>query len=81
MMPDLGAQAVSNIIWSSAKLGFNPDVFVPGIMHSLTKQCLQLMSATTGGSALMHKNLANLVWALATMHHAATTHELLDLVY
>lgn len=33
-MHDMGAHEISNIIiWSSAKLGFDPDVFMPSMMH------------------------------------------------
>ncbi len=42
MLPDVEAQAVSNILWSSAKLGLNPDAFVPGMTDALAAKLLQL---------------------------------------
>ncbi|DBA85651.1 TPA: hypothetical protein ACH3X1_005225 [Trebouxia sp. C0004] len=35
MLPNIQAQAVGNILWSSAKLGLNPDAFVPGMIDAL----------------------------------------------
>ena len=36
LLADMGAQAMSTVLWSSAKLRFNPDAAVPGMVHDLT---------------------------------------------
>ncbi len=41
-LPDVQVQSVSNILWSSAKLGLNPDAFVPGMTDALAAKLLQL---------------------------------------
>lgn len=74
----MGAQAISNIMWSSEKLGLNPDEYVQGIAHILSNRFLQLMRAADHRQRPNAQDAANLVWALATMHHAAATSELLD---
>ena len=77
MMQGMGAQVVSNILWSSAKLGLNPDEHVPGMVHTSTTRFLQLMHATNKTQLPNARDTANLLWALTTMHHAATK-ELVD---
>ncbi len=42
MPSDVGAQSVSHFLWSSAKLGLNPDAFVPGMTYALAAKLLQL---------------------------------------
>ncbi|KAL3149804.1 hypothetical protein ABBQ38_013629 [Trebouxia sp. C0009 RCD-2024] len=74
----LGAQGISNIVWSSAKLGHNPDEYVPGMVDTLTTMFLQLIHASNMKRRPNAQNAANLVWALATLHHPAATSELLD---
>lgn len=36
MMHSLEAWQVSNVVWSSANHGFNPDEYVPGMVCTLT---------------------------------------------
>ena len=68
MLPDVDAQAVSNILWSSAKLGLNPDTFVPGMTDALAAKLLQLTKdeARRQPSA---QSCANFLWALASLRH------------
>ncbi|KAL3143914.1 hypothetical protein ABBQ32_003730 [Trebouxia sp. C0010 RCD-2024] len=82
MMQDMDVQGISNIVWSSAKLGLDPDEYVPGMMDTLTTMFLQLIHASNMKRRPNDQNAANLVWALATMHHhhPAATNELLDCV-
>ena len=80
MLQDMGARQISNILWSSAKLGFNPDDFVPGMVHTLADRFLQLMHDANMSQRPNAQNAANFVWALATMHHAAATDQLLGSV-
>lgn len=77
MMQGMGAQVVSKILWSSAKLGLNPDEHVPGMVHTSTTRFLQLMHAKNMRQLPNARDTANLLWALTTMHHAATK-ELVD---
>jgi len=65
-LPDVGARAVSNILWSSAKLGLNPDTFVPGMTDALAAKLLQLTKdeARCQPSA---QDCANSLWALTTL--------------
>ncbi|KAL3149807.1 hypothetical protein ABBQ38_013632 [Trebouxia sp. C0009 RCD-2024] len=80
MMQDMDVRGVINIVWSSAKLGQDPDEYVPGIMDTLTTMFLQLINAANMKRRPNAQDAANLVWALATMHHPAATSELLDCV-
>ena len=80
MLQDMDAQGISNIMLSSAKLGLNPDDFVPGMVHPLADRFQQLMKAANTKQRPNAQSVANFVWALATMHHAAATDKLLDLV-
>ena len=41
-LPDVGAREISNILWSSAKLGHIPDACVPGMTDALAAKLLQL---------------------------------------
>ena len=54
MLQGIGAQAISNIMLSSAKLGLNPDDFVPGMVHTLADRFLSCCMQQTRDSALMH---------------------------
>ena len=42
VLPDIEARQISNILWSSAKLGLNPDASVPGMTDALAAKLLQL---------------------------------------
>lgn len=77
MMQGMGAQTVSNLVWSSAKLGLKPDEHVPGMVHTSTTRFLQLMHATNLRQLPKARDTANQLWALATMRYAATK-ELVD---
>ena len=74
MMPEMGAQAVSNILWSSAKLGLHLDSLAPGVTHGLMTRFLQL--AATQDTAKQHnaQHTAILLWAVATMKHQLPSH-------
>ena len=71
MMQGIGAQAISNIMSSSAKLGLNPDEFVPGVVHTLADRFQQLMPAANMTQRPNAQDAANFVWALATCNHAS----------
>ena len=76
---DVGAQSVSNILWSSAKLGLNPDAFVPGMTDALAAKLLQL----TRGEGRCQPNAqscAIFLWALATLGHQPADKGLVDAV-
>ena len=77
--PGVGAQAVSNILWSSAKLGVNPDAFVPGMTDALAAKLLQLTKdqATCQPSA---QTCANSLWALASLGHETADKGLIYIV-
>jgi len=68
MLPDVGAQAVSNILWSSAKLGLNPDAFVPGMTDPLVVELLQLTKVKPRHQPNA-QDCSNFVWALASLSH------------
>ena len=66
MMPDMGAQAVSNILWSSAKLGFHLDSLASGMTYGLITRFLQLAAAQDTAKQPNAQHTANLLWAVAT---------------
>lgn len=43
LLADMAAQEISNVLWSSAKLGLTPDEFVPDMVHALTTSFLELI--------------------------------------
>ena len=76
---DVGAREISNILWSSAKMGLNPDAFVPGMTDALAAKLLQL----TRGAARRQPNAqeaANVVWAVATLGHEPADKGLINAV-
>ncbi len=80
MMSAVGAREISNILWSSAKLGLHPDAFVPGMTDALAAKLLQL----TKDEARRQPNAqedANLLWALATLGHEPADKGLIDVVF
>ncbi|DBA88945.1 TPA: hypothetical protein ACH3X2_000175 [Trebouxia sp. C0005] len=79
MLPDVGAQAVSNILWSSAKLGLNPDAFVPGMTDALAATMLQL-TKDKAGCQPNAQQCANFLWAFASMGHQPADKGLIDAV-
>ena len=48
LLPDVGAREASNLLWSSAKLGVDPDALVPGMTDSLAHQFMTNMDVATG---------------------------------
>ncbi len=79
MLPIVEARQISNILWSSAKLGLNPDAFVPGMTDALAAKLLQV----TKGAARRHPNAqeaATFLWALATLGHEPADKGLVDVV-
>ena len=79
MLPDVEARQISNILWSSAKLGLNPDAFVPGMTDALGAKLFQV----TKGAARRQSNAqedANFLWALATLGHEPADKGLIDAV-
>ena len=48
LLPDVGAREAANLLWSSAKLGLNPDALVPGMTDSLARHFMGDMDAATG---------------------------------
>ena len=74
MMPQMDAQAVSNIIWSSAKLGITLDNLAPGVTHGLMTRFLQLAAAQDTAKQPNAQATANLLWAVATAKHQLPSH-------
>ena len=74
MMPQMGAQAVSNILWSSAKLGSDLDSLAPGVTHGLMTRFLQLAAAQDTAKQPNAQQTANLLWAVAIMKHQLPSH-------
>ncbi|KAA6421635.1 MAG: hypothetical protein FRX49_08578 [Trebouxia sp. A1-2] len=48
LLPAIGARLAANILWSSAKLGLDPDALVPGMTDSLAQQFMADMDAANG---------------------------------
>ena len=78
-LPDVGAQAVSNILWSSARLGLNPDAFVPGMTDALAAKLLQLTKKESRRQQNA-QDAAIVVWAVATLGHEPADKGLIDAV-
>ena len=78
-LPDVGAQAVSNVLWSSAKLGLNPDASVPGMTDALAAKLLQLIN-NEARCQPRAQECANSLWALATLGHERADKGLADAV-
>ena len=74
VMSEMGAQAVSNILWSSAKLGIHLDSLAPGVTHGLITRFLQLTAARDIAKQPNAQATANLLWAVATMKHQLPSH-------
>ncbi len=79
MPSDVGAQSVSNILWSSAKLRLNPDAFVPGMTDALAAKLLQLTRGE-GRRQPSAQSCAIFLWALATLGHQLADKGLVDAV-
>ena len=78
-LPDVGAREISNILWSSAKLGLNPDAAVPGMTDALAAKLLQLTKDEARRQPRA-QNCANSLWALATLGHEPADKGLVDAV-
>ena len=74
MMPEMGAQAVSNILWSSAKLEITLDNLTPGVTHGLMTRFLQLAAAQDIAKQPDAQATAILLWAVATMKLQLPSH-------
>ena len=48
LLPAIGARIAANVLWSSAKLGLDPDALVPGMTDSLAQQFMTDMDAANG---------------------------------
>ena len=79
-MQSVGAQTISNIMWSSTHLGYNPDDIVSGMVHRLTMKFLQLIHAVTPEWRPNAQGSATFLWAFTTMHHPAASNEVLESV-
>ncbi|KAL3149829.1 hypothetical protein ABBQ38_013650 [Trebouxia sp. C0009 RCD-2024] len=78
LLADMAAQEFSTVLWSSAKLGFNPDTAVPGMVYDMTLRFLKLTDVVEEKQLPNSQECANLLWALATMGHSAATAEVVD---
>ena len=74
MMPEMEARAVSNILWSSAKLELHLDSLVPSVTHGLITRFLQLAAGRDTAKQPNTQDIANLLWAVATMKHQLPSH-------
>ena len=74
MMPEMGAQAVSNSLWSSAKLGFHLDSLKPGVTIGLMTRFLQLAAARDTAKQPNAQATTNVFWAVATMKLQLPSH-------
>ncbi len=77
MLPDTRAQAVSNIMWSSAKLGLT--VSEPEMVNSRLERFLLSTEAPTAAERPKAQEVSNLVWAIATMQHTTTSNCFIDM--
>ena len=73
LLADTDAQTISNVLWSSATLSFNPDDVVPGMVHALTSRFLHFIGVVQEKQRPSAQQAANVLWALATMGHPAAT--------
>ena len=83
LIPQMGGQVISNILWSSARVGFSPNEVVPGMVCLLTRSYLQLVAAgdtLEDKQALSAQSSANFMWALFTMDPSAATLDVMDTV-
>ena len=79
MLPDAKAQAVSNILWSSAKIRLNPDALVPGMTDALAAKVLQLTREDVRRQPNA-QDCAIFLRALATLGHDPSDQSLTDAV-
>ena len=77
-MADMGAREISNVLWSSATLSFNPDDAVPGMVHALTSKFLHLLEVAEQKHRPNAHDVANLVWALGVLKHTPLDDRLLN---
>ena len=71
------ARAISNVLWSSATLSFNPDDAVPGMVHALTSKFVHLLEVAEEKHRPNAHDVANLVWALGVLKHTPLDDRLL----
>ena len=48
LLPAVSARAAASLLWSSAKLGLNPNALVPGMTDSLAREFMADIDAATG---------------------------------
>lgn len=72
LLADMESRDISSVLWSSATLNFNPDDAVPGIVQALTSEFLQLIVVEQEKQRPNAHDVANTIWAFATMGHPAT---------
>ena len=78
---DMGAQAISNVLWSSAALSFNPDNIVPGTVHALKSRFRQVIDVADEKQHPNAQECANVLWALARLGRStAAAKEMVDSV-
>ena len=80
MVPDIEARQISNVLWSSAKLGLSPDAAVPGMTDALAAKLLQLAKDEARHQPNA-QSCANFLWALATLGHYPADQGLVDAVF
>ena len=80
LLADMSAREISNVVWASATLGFDPDAVVPGMRHDLTTRFLHLVNARQERQRPNAQDCANLLWAFATKDHAAASTDAVDAV-
>ena len=73
LLPEMATQQISNVLWSSATLGFDPDDSVPGLVHALTARFLYFIKMGGEKQQPNAQEAANVLWAFATMGHPAAT--------
>ncbi len=62
LLPDVGAREAANLLWTSAKLGLNPNALVPGMTDSLAQEFMADMDVAIG------QEFANVLVACAKLH-------------
>ena len=62
LLPDVGAREAANLLWTSAKLGLNPNALVPGMTDSLAQEFMADMDVAIG------QEFANVLLACAKLH-------------
>ena len=80
LLADMGAREISNVLWSSATLGCDPDAAVPGMARALIDRFLQLVHASEEKQRPNAQECANLLLAFAKLGHQAATADVVNSV-